>query len=220
VYPVRQAMIPATPSTLAQRGRYDRVLQVATAMLSAGGEDMLQMKELSQRADVSLATLYRYFPSKDHVLLAIAYNRYEWAMRRVLSEPPHGATVRERVTNHLLREFRAGQRDQKLTAAMHRVMSDTGRQYSDIIERILHLHMKVLRYVAEAGGTLSEQQRRLLPVAVDTCGAANQRWLTGVSSAAEARFEIRIGCRVLDLPDSAVDDDLEQAAAPSGALVP
>ena len=38
-------------------------------MLSAGGEDALQMKELSQRADVSVATLYRYFPAKDHVLL-------------------------------------------------------------------------------------------------------------------------------------------------------
>lgn len=29
----------------------------------------LQMKDLAQRADVSLATLYRYFPAKDHVLL-------------------------------------------------------------------------------------------------------------------------------------------------------
>ena len=35
------------------------------------------MKELSQRADVSLATLYRYFPAKDHVLLAITLSRYE-----------------------------------------------------------------------------------------------------------------------------------------------
>jgi AcrR family transcriptional regulator len=212
-------MTPATPSTLAQRGRYDRVLEAATAMLSAGGEDALQMKELSQRADVSLATLYRYFPSKDYVLLAIAYSRYEGAMRRVRSEEPRGATVRERVTNHMLREFRAAQRDQKLTAAMIRVLSETERQYSDIMERIHHLHMQVIRHVAEAGGTLSEQQRRLLPIALDTCGAANRRWLIGVSSAAEARFEIRIGCRVLDLPDMAVDHELEQAA-PSGAFVP
>jgi AcrR family transcriptional regulator len=54
---------PAVPSTPAQHGRRDRILETATAMLSAGGEDALQMKELSQRADVSLATLYRYFPA-------------------------------------------------------------------------------------------------------------------------------------------------------------
>jgi len=62
---------PAVPSTPAQHGRRDRILETATVILNAGGEDALQMKELAQRADVSLATLYRYFPAKDHVLLAI-----------------------------------------------------------------------------------------------------------------------------------------------------
>jgi len=44
-------------------------------MLAAGGEDALQMKDLSQRAGVSVASLYRYFPAKDHVLLAILLSR-------------------------------------------------------------------------------------------------------------------------------------------------
>ena len=81
---------PAVPSTPAQHGRHDRILEAATAMLAAGGEDALQMKELSQRADVSLATLYRYFPAKDHVLLAITLSRYERALTRVRGEPPRG----------------------------------------------------------------------------------------------------------------------------------
>jgi AcrR family transcriptional regulator len=50
---------PAVPSTPAQHGRRDRILESAAAILAAGGEDALQMKELAQRADVSLATLYR-----------------------------------------------------------------------------------------------------------------------------------------------------------------
>ena len=72
------------------------------------------MKELSQRAEVSLATLYRYFPSKDYLLLAIALDRYETAYRRILSERPRGSTARERVANHLLREFGAEQKIQEL----------------------------------------------------------------------------------------------------------
>src|ERR1700760_1155324 len=85
---VRQAMTPAPPSTPAQHDRYQRMLQMATSMLASGGEDALQMKELADRAAVSLATLYRYFPSKDHLLLAIAHARYENAMRRGRDQAP------------------------------------------------------------------------------------------------------------------------------------
>jgi AcrR family transcriptional regulator len=191
-------MTPATPSTPAQHDRYERLLQVATAMLAFGGEEMLQTKELAQRAEVSLATLYRYFPSKDHVLLAISYSRYENALRRVTNEAPQGATVQERVTSHLLREFRAEQRDQKLTAALTRVITDTRREYSPIVRRIRGLHVQVLRQVAVAGGPLSDEQDRRLPIVVDVFGAATRRWLAGVSSAAEARFEIRIGGLLLN----------------------
>jgi AcrR family transcriptional regulator len=205
---VRQGMTPATPSTPAQHGRYERVLQAATAILTVGGEETLQMKDLSQRAEVSLATLYRYFPSKDHVLLAIAYSRYENALRRVASEVPRGATVQERVTNHLLREFRAEQRDQQLTAAMTRVLTDTRPDYRQIIHRSHELHMKVLQQVATPGRTMSGEQYRRLEIVNDVFGAATRRWLAGVSSAAEARFEIRMGCHLLNAPDLVPDGQL------------
>ena len=197
---VRQAMIPATPSTPAQHDRYQRMLQTATAMLASGGEDALQMKELAERAVVSLATLYRYFPSKDHLLLAISHSRYENAFRRVSSEPARGATVQERVTNHLLREFRAEQRDQRLTAALTRVLSDTRPEYAPVIIKTLQLHLQVLEYVATAGGPVDDNLRRRLRIVTDVFGAATGRWLAGVSSAAEARFEIRVGCYLLREP--------------------
>jgi len=194
---VRQAMIPATPSTPAQRDRYQRMLQAATAMLASGGEDALQMKELAERAVVSLATLYRYFPSKDHLLLAISQSRYENALRRVSSEAPRGATVQERITSHLLREFRAEQRDQRLTAALTRVLTDTRPEYVSVIVATQQLHLRVLEYVATLGGPVDDELRRRLRIVTDVFGAATHRWLAGVSSAAEARFEIRVGCYVL-----------------------
>jgi AcrR family transcriptional regulator len=207
-----QTVSPAVPSTPAQHGRYDRILQAATAMLAAGGEDALQMKELSQRADVSLATLYRYFPAKDHVLLAILQSRYAAALAQVSAEPPRGATVRERVTSHLLREFRAEQREPELTAALSRVVTETSRSYSEVIERIEHAHLRILRQVAAAGGPLSEPRQRVLAVVHDIFGAATRRWLSGIASPAEVRFEIRLGCRLLDLPDEAVEAELGQIA--------
>jgi len=191
-------------------------------MLSAGGEDALQMKELSQRAGVSLATVYRYFPAKDHVLLAITLSRYERALARVQAEPAHGGTVRERVTSHLLREFRAEQREPLLTAALSRAVSETSRSYSATIERIERLHLRVIRHVAAGGGPLgtplSGRHDAVLPVVADVFTAATRRWLAGVSSPAAARFEIRLGCRLLDLPDEALDQDaLDEEIALAGS---
>jgi TetR/AcrR family transcriptional regulator, cholesterol catabolism regulator len=194
---VRPAMTPATPSTPAQHDRYQRMLQTATAMLAGGGEDALQMKELAERAVVSLATLYRYFPSKDHLLLAISHGRYENALRRVGGDAPRGATVQERVTNHLLREFRAEQRDQRLTAALTRVLTDTRAEYAPVIIKTQQLRLRILEHVATAGGPVDDNLRRRLRIVADVFGAATGRWLAGVSSAAEARFEIRVGCYLL-----------------------
>jgi TetR/AcrR family transcriptional regulator, cholesterol catabolism regulator len=203
---------PAIPSTAAQHGRHDRILAAATAMLAVGGEDALQMKDLSQRAGVSLATLYRYFPAKDHVLLAILLSRYTTALARVTGELPAGATARDRVTNHLLREFRAEQREPRLTAALSRVISETSRSYSEIIERVEQLHLQMLEHVAGVGQPISPEQRQLLPVVRAIFGAATRRWLAGVASPAQARFEIQIGCRLLDLPDPVIAEESIRAA--------
>jgi AcrR family transcriptional regulator len=198
---------PAVPSTAAQHGRHDRIIAAATVMLAAGGEDALQMKDLSQRAGVSVATLYRYFPAKDHVMLGILLSRYSLALARVTAEIPPGASARDRVTSHLLREFRAEQREPRLTAALSRVISETRRSYSEIIEQVEHLHLQMLEHVAGAGAPISPEQRQLLPVVQAIFGAATRRWLAGVSSPAQARFEIRVGCRLLDLPDAAVAEE-------------
>src|SRR5580704_4248662 len=174
-------MIPAVPSTQAQHVRRQRMLQVATAMLASGGEDALQMKELADRAVVSLATLYRYFPSKDHLLLAISHSTYENALRRVSSEAPRGATVQERITGHLLREFRAEQRDQRLTAALTRVLTDTRPEYAPVIIETQLLYLRVLEHVATGGGPVDDELRRRLRIVTDVFGAATRRRLAGAA---------------------------------------
>ena len=206
-------MIPPVPATSAQHGRYERILQAAIAMLAIGGEDMLQMKELAQRAEVSLATLYRYFPAKEHVVLAIAVRRYQNALALAAGEPPDGATVQERVTNHLLREFRAVQRDQKLTASINRVMANTRADHRQAIFQVYDLHMKILQQVAVAGRPLRRDQYMRLIIAHNVFTAASQRWLAGVSSAAEARLEIRMGCHLLNVPRLFPEDELLNSPA-------
>jgi AcrR family transcriptional regulator len=209
---VTKENLPAVPETSAQQARYDRVIAAATEVLAAGGQEAVQMKDLAERAGVSLATLYRYFPSKDYVLLAVALARYQAAVLRVATEVPRGGTVRERVAAHLMREFRAQQRNQRLTAALAAAMTGGQRSYSSIIEAAEHTHAQVVRHVAAAGGRLSEQQDKMLTVVLDISGAASRRWLAGTYSVADVEAQIEIGCQLLELPDDVVDAELERVA--------
>jgi TetR/AcrR family transcriptional regulator, cholesterol catabolism regulator len=207
-----QEDLPAVPETPAQRARYDRVIAAATDVLSVGGLEAVQMKDLAQRADLSVATLYRYFPSKDYLLLAVALASYQAALRKVSAEEPRGDTVRERVALHLRREFRAQQRSQRLTEAVAAAINGGGRSYSAIIETAEHTHQQVVRHVAAGGGRLSEQQEKLLTVVLDVSGAATRRWLAGTYSVADVEAQIEIGCQLLELPDDVVDAELERVA--------
>ncbi len=69
----------------------------------------------------------------------------------------------------------------------------------------------------EAGQPISAEQRQLLPVVQAIFGAATRRWLAGVSSPAQARFQIRAGCRLLDLPDEVIAADTLLAGTPGPA---
>src|SRR5215217_2444178 len=60
--------------TAAQRDRRKRILDATLALASKGGYDAVQMRAVAEKADVALGTLYRYFPSKIHLLVS-ALNR-------------------------------------------------------------------------------------------------------------------------------------------------
>src|SRR3954465_6739269 len=53
-----------------QQARRERILDAAMELAAEGGYDAVQMREVAERADVALGTLYRYFPSKVHLLVA------------------------------------------------------------------------------------------------------------------------------------------------------
>src|SRR5207244_2412704 len=75
-----------------QAARRQRVIEAAMALATQGGYDAVQMRDVAATADVALGTLYRYFPSKDHLLIAA---QEEWAQalrQRLAQKPPRGNT--------------------------------------------------------------------------------------------------------------------------------
>ena len=63
---------PAVPASLprTQQERRQRIVAAAIGLLEEGEYDTIQMRDVAERADVALATIYRYFTSKEHLYAA------------------------------------------------------------------------------------------------------------------------------------------------------
>jgi AcrR family transcriptional regulator len=70
--PVVRTPGPPDPDGLppGQRARRDRIVRAAIELLDAAPYEAVQMRDVAERADVALGTLYRYFSSKEHLYAA------------------------------------------------------------------------------------------------------------------------------------------------------
>jgi TetR/AcrR family transcriptional regulator, cholesterol catabolism regulator len=117
---VPNAAAEAELGSAAQRDRHRRILDATLALASKGGYEDVQMRAVAERADVALGTLYRYFPSKIHLLVSALAREFERYQERLDRRPIPGEGPYERVMYVLDRTTRAMQRDPMMIEAMTR----------------------------------------------------------------------------------------------------
>lgn len=95
----------------AQAARTDRIIRVTIELAGQGGYEAVQMREVARIAGVALATLYRYYPSKNRLLLAAV--RYEMAKLDddVRTRKPRATTPERRAGEVFARAFQAMRND-------------------------------------------------------------------------------------------------------------
>ena len=104
-----------TPNQLARR---DRVLDAAMSLAAEGGYDAVQMRDVATRGQVALGTIYRYFSSKDQLLVACQLELWRELAQRFDRRPPVGASALERVVDLLHQAMRAAEVEPRRTAAL------------------------------------------------------------------------------------------------------
>jgi TetR/AcrR family transcriptional regulator, cholesterol catabolism regulator len=124
--------------TLAQRQRRARILEAGTELLAVREYDQIQMRDVAERADVALGTLYRYFTSKEHVFSAVIV---QWAgslQRQVGRHPLVGATNAERLSDVFQRAVRAFQRQPQFYRVIMMMQASAdpfAREYSEQLSK-------------------------------------------------------------------------------------
>jgi TetR/AcrR family transcriptional regulator, cholesterol catabolism regulator len=104
--------------TKSQAARRERVVRAALELGAEGGYEAVQMRDVATRAEVALGTIYRYFPSKDSLLLAVMVHWLGDLEQRVSRRPPTGDTTVERIMDVMARALGSMDRDPRLTAAV------------------------------------------------------------------------------------------------------
>ncbi|WP_370289577.1 TetR family transcriptional regulator [Nocardioides sp.] len=174
----------------AQRDRRKRILDATYDLAKAGGFDAVQMRAVAEQADVALGTLYRYFPSKIHLLVSALGRQFDEAAQRVTTREVPGDTSADRVLHVLRRMSRGMQGDPQLTEALTRAFMFAD---SSVAAEIHVVGMSMTAIVTHAmrggpaapGQEASEQDVAVARVIGDVWLSALVSWVTGRSSAAE-----------------------------------
>lgn len=77
-----------------QEARRRRILHASAQLAARGGFDAVQMREVAESSQVALGTLYRYFPSKVHLLVATMQDQLQHMHTTVRKRPPSGDSPR------------------------------------------------------------------------------------------------------------------------------
>lgn len=190
----------ATPGSSAQRERRRRILDATIALAEQGGFDAVQMRAVADDADVALGTLYRYFPSKIHLLVTALSRQFERVQEQSRSRQVPGDTPHERVMHVLGVTTRAMQKQPQLTEALTRAFMFAD---ASVAEEIHDVGMKLTAIITHAiDGTdetrePTEEDTAIVRVIGDVWLSALMGWVTGRTSAAEVTRSMDVAVRLL-----------------------
>ncbi|MFD3507206.1 cholesterol catabolism transcriptional regulator KstR [Nocardia sp. NPDC058666] len=178
-------------SSNAQRDRRKRILDATLALASKGGYDAVQMRAVAERADVAVGTLYRYFPSKVHLLVSALAREFE--MFEGKRKPLPGDGPSQRMHGLLTQITRMMQRDPLLTEAMTRAFMFADASAAAEVDRVGKVMDRVFAR-AMSDGEPDERQLAIARVISDVWLSNLVAWLTRRASATDVteRLELTV----------------------------
>jgi AcrR family transcriptional regulator len=180
----------------AQRERRKRILDATLALASKGGYDAVQMRTVAEQADVALGTLYRYFPSKIHLLVAGLAGQFERTQEKLDRSPIPGDTPYERMLYVLGRVTRSMQREPLLTEAMTRAFMFADPSAAAEVNTVARMMEDMLTKAMHEGEPTADE-RAIARVIGDVWLSNLVAWVTRRASATDVASHLELAARLL-----------------------
>jgi AcrR family transcriptional regulator len=133
------------PRQQRSRATVDAILQASAQVFNELGYASTTTDRIAARAGVSIGTLYQYFPSKDALLVALAEQHIDTALK-IIEEVVHSAHEQVLPLRHALRDcVTAVIAQHEGDANLHRVLFETAALPPQIFEKIETGEAKILR---------------------------------------------------------------------------
>ncbi|WP_370942875.1 cholesterol catabolism transcriptional regulator KstR [Amycolatopsis sp. cg5] len=180
----------------AQRDRRRRIIDATLTLAAKGGYDAVQMRAVAEKADVALGTLYRYFPSKIHLLVSGLAREFERAQEKIERSAIPGETPSERLIFVLGRNTRLMQRDPHLTEAMVRAFMFADTTAAAEVEQVGRLMENMF---AKAMGIEepTEADRDIFHLIADVWMANLVAWVTRRATASDVANRLELSVHLL-----------------------
>jgi AcrR family transcriptional regulator len=191
---VGESRAPAEPSSAGQKARYRRILRAAARLGAREDLERVQMQDVAREAEVAIATLYRYFPSKVHLFAAVMRSQM-LRLQEQASPPSPGEDPIDSVAELLLRIGHAMLEQPQLSLSMIQANNlayrDPGSESIDATFEQIVLH--AAGYDADP----TEDHLRRARLVIQCWFGVLMAVLNGRSSADDADVDVRRACELL-----------------------
>jgi AcrR family transcriptional regulator len=201
--PLRASGDGAPPARLAasQLRRRRRIVDAATRLAERGGFEGVRLRDVAGVSDVALGTLYKYFRSKEDILLFALGEEMERLEAALAARPPRGRSPLERVTELFAQATRALTRKPQFARAVLRAVASGHRETSAGVaafhERMTRLIVAALRGrpldlgVRRARAIGTERQRQVAFILQNVWFASLVGWAGGLHPAPAVAERLR-----------------------------
>lgn len=180
----------------AQRERRKRIIDATLTLASKGGYEAVQMRAVAERADVALGTLYRYFPSKIHLLVSGLVREFERAEEKLQRKQVPGEDRAERTIFVLNWVTKNMQREPLLTEAMTRAFMFADPSAASEVNAVAAVMEKILTSAMHEGEPTADE-RAIARVIGDVWLSNLVAWVTRRASANDVANHLELATRLL-----------------------
>lgn len=127
-----------------QLRRMRRIVDAAVELAEKGGFEAVRLRDVAEQSDVALGTLYKYFRSKEDILLFALNEEVERLETTLADRPETSGTQRQRAVEFFRRSTRALARRPQLARAMVRAMASGD---TETVMKLASLQLRIARLV-------------------------------------------------------------------------